>query len=352
MTLRVIQWATGGVGKAAIEGIVKHPELELVGCWVHSADKHGKDVGELASLGPLGVAATTSAADILAMDADAVVYAPIVPHADDVAALLRSGKNVVTPVGWFYPPAPDAEPLQAACVEGGVSLHGTGINPGGITELHPLMFSALSSAVTYVRGEEFSDIRTYNAPDVVRWIMCFGATPNDAMKSPMLKLLSGGFIQSVRMCLDVLGFSSAAAIRTHQEVAVATAPIDSPIGKIEPGLVAAQRFQWEAVVGDDVVVRIAVNWLMGEEHLDPAWTFGPAGERFEVEVKGDPDCFVTIKGWQPASVAAGLVRNPGIVATAMHCVNSIPYVCAAPPGIRTYVDLPLIAGRAHPDLAR
>jgi hypothetical protein len=46
------------------------------------------------------------------------------------------------------------------------------------------------------------------------------------------------------------------------------------------------------------------------------------------------------------------VRNPGIVATAMHCVNSIPYVVAAPPGIRTYVDLPLIAGRAHPDLAR
>jgi hypothetical protein len=352
VALRVIQWATGGVGKASIEGIVKHPELELVGCWVHSADKHGKDVGELAGLGPLGVAATTSEADILAMDADAVVYAPIVPRADDVAALLRSGKNVVTPVGWFYPPASDAEALQAACLEGAVSLHGTGINPGGITELHPLMFSALSSAVTYVRGEEFSDIRTYNAPDVVRWIMCFGATPDDAMKSPMLKLLSGGFIQSVRMCLDVLGFSSAAEIRTHQEVAVATAPIDSPIGKIEPGLVAAQRFQWDAVIGDDVVVRIAVNWLMGEEHLDPAWTFGPGGERFEVEVKGDPDCFVTIKGWQPASVEAGLVRNPGIVATAMHCVNSIPYVCAAQPGIRTYVDLPLVAGRARPDLAR
>jgi len=180
--------------------------------------------------------------------------------------------------------------------------------------------------------------------------MCFGATPDEAMKSPMLKVLSGGFVQSVRMCLDVLGFAPTAQIRTHQEVAVATAPIDSPIGVIEPGLVAAQRFQWEAVVGSDVVVRIAVNWLMGEEHLDPAWNFGPEGERFEVEVRGDPDCFVTIKGWQPASVEAGLVRNPGIVATALHCVNSIPYVVAAPPGIRTYVDLPLVAGRAHPDL--
>lgn len=351
MALRVIQWATGGVGKAAIEGVVKHPELELVGAWVHSAAKDGQDVGELLGIGPLGVRATTSAADILALDADAVIYAPIVPHADDVAALLRSGKNVVTPVGWFYPPSDDAASLEAAAQEGGVTLHGTGINPGGITELHPLMFSALSSAVTFVRGEEFSDLRTYDAPDVVRWIMCFGATPADAMNSPMLKLLSGGFVQSVRMCLDVLGFSPAAQIRTRQEVAVASAPIESPIGVIEPGLVAAQRFRWDAVVGEQVVVRVAVNWLMGEEHLDPAWTFGPQGERFEVEVRGDPDCFVTIKGWQPASVEAGLVRNPGIVATAMHCVNSVPYVCAAPAGIRTYVDLPLVAGRAHPDLA-
>ena len=52
MKYRVIQWATGGVGRAAIEGILSHPELELVGCWVHSADKAGKDVGEPARLGP------------------------------------------------------------------------------------------------------------------------------------------------------------------------------------------------------------------------------------------------------------------------------------------------------------
>jgi hypothetical protein len=132
---------------------------------------------------------------------------------------------------------------------------------------------------------------------------------------------------------------------------VATAPIDSPIGVIEPGRVAGQRFVWEAVVRDQVVVRVAVNWLMGEEHLDPAWHFGAEGERFEVEVRGDPDTFVTIKGWQPDTVAAGLERNPGIVVTAMHCVNSIPAVCAAAPGVRTYVDLPLVTGRAHPDLA-
>ena len=67
-------------------------------------------------------------------------------------------------------------------------------------------------------------------------------------------------------------------------------------------------------------------------------------------MKGNPDTVVTIKGWQPETVEAGLVSNPGIVATAAHCVNAVPYVCAAPPGIVTSLDLPLVAGRAHPRL--
>ena len=47
MSLRVVQWATGSVGVAAIKGVLEHPELELVGCWVHSEAKSGKDVGEI-----------------------------------------------------------------------------------------------------------------------------------------------------------------------------------------------------------------------------------------------------------------------------------------------------------------
>ncbi|MDT5252807.1 MAG: hypothetical protein QOH07_1758, partial [Mycobacterium sp.] len=47
MSLRVVQWATGSVGVAAIKGVLEHPELELAGCWVHSDAKNGKDVGEI-----------------------------------------------------------------------------------------------------------------------------------------------------------------------------------------------------------------------------------------------------------------------------------------------------------------
>jgi hypothetical protein len=350
MGLRVVQWATGGVGVAAINGVLEHPELELVGCWVHSPDKAGKDVGEIIGAERLGVVATDSVDEILALEADAVLYAPLLPNPDEVAELLRSGKNVVTPLGWFYPSENQVGSLRDAALQGNATLHGTGIAPGGISEKFPLMFSIMSTGVTFVRAEEFSDLRTYDAPDVVRHVMGFGETPDKALSGPMQKLLDGGFIQAVRMCVDKLGFNADPTVRATQEIAVATAPIDSPIGAIQPGQVAGRKFHWEALVDGEAVVRVTVNWFMGQENLDPAWTFGAAGERYEMEVRGNPDFTVTIKGFQPESVEEGLKSNPGVVATAAHCVNSIPAVCAAEPGIVTYLDLPLISGRAAPRL--
>ncbi len=350
MALRVIQWATGGVGRAAIEAIQSHPELELVGAWVHSESKAGRDVGEICGTSPLGVTATTDADALIALDADCVLYSPIMADEQQVVRILESGKNVVTPLNWFYPKHLDVAQLDAACRGAGVTLHGTGIHPGGITERFPLMVSALSRAVTHVRAEEFSDIRTYDAPAVVGDVMLFGKTPDEARKSPMLAILGGGFSQSIDMVADVLGLKLDAEKRTTHDMAVATAPIASPIGKIQPGRVAAQRFAWQGLVRGEPVVTVGVNWLMGQEDLDPPWTFGPAGERFEVDVTGDPSVMLTFHGLHPDSLESGLARNRGIVATATHCVSAIPYVCAAKPGIRTYLDLPLVAGRAAPEL--
>ncbi|KUI06617.1 dihydrodipicolinate reductase [Mycolicibacterium acapulense] len=349
MGLRVVQWATGGVGVAAIKGVLEHPDLELVGCWVHSPAKAGKDVGEIVGIGPVGVTATNSLDDILALDADAVIYSPLLPNPDEVAALLRSGKNVVTPVGWVYPTARQGTPLQEAALAGNATLHGTGIAPGGISEKFPLLFSAFSTGVTFVRAEEYSDLRTYEAPDVVRHVMGFGEVPEKALSGPMQKLLDGGFIQAVKMIVDKVGFRADPKVRSAQEIAVATAPIESPIGVIEPGQVAGRKFHWEALVDEEPVVRVTVNWLMGEENLDPAWTFGPEGQRYEMEVRGNPDVNIVVKGFQ--SAVGGEGPEYGIVGTAAHCVNSVPAVCAAEPGIATYLDLPLISGRAAQGLA-
>ena len=226
MAYRVFQWATGNVGKHAVRGIVAHPDTELVGAYVYSRKKAGDDVGEICGIGTLGVAATSDVDAVLALDADCVVYAPLLPNLDEVCRLLESGKNVVTPVGWIYPPTLGSEVvdrLEAACRTGGVALHGTGINPGGVSDRFALMVTALARRITHVRIDEFSDIRNYDAPDVITEVMLMGKSPQDVEGSPMLGFLGVGFRQSIDMVAAGMEVSLD-GYQTQHEIALATAP--------------------------------------------------------------------------------------------------------------------------------
>ena len=69
MAIRVVQWTTGNVGKESLKAIVANPTLELVGCFAWSSAKVGVDVGELAGIGPVGLAATDDVDALLALDA-------------------------------------------------------------------------------------------------------------------------------------------------------------------------------------------------------------------------------------------------------------------------------------------
>ena len=95
MTCRVIQWATGFVGQESIKGILAHPELELVGCWVHSPDKVGRDAGEICGIEPTGVIATNSIDELLALGADAVVYSPVLADEGEILQFLEAAARRV-----------------------------------------------------------------------------------------------------------------------------------------------------------------------------------------------------------------------------------------------------------------
>lgn len=64
MSIPVIGWSTGTVGIHAVPAIVAHPQLELVGLWVHSDDKAGRDAGELCGGPAVGVAGMLTYLDL------------------------------------------------------------------------------------------------------------------------------------------------------------------------------------------------------------------------------------------------------------------------------------------------
>src|ERR1700737_3931509 len=100
MTYKVVQWGTGNMGSLAVQSVLKHPDLELIGTWVSSAEKAGRDVGELSRVSPIGVLATKDADMFIAGDADCIYIAANSLGReegvlDDCIGMLRAGKNVV-----------------------------------------------------------------------------------------------------------------------------------------------------------------------------------------------------------------------------------------------------------------
>src|SRR5262249_37506966 len=134
VTLRVVQWTTGNVGKQSVVAIAANPGLELVGCFAWSPDKVGRDVGELCGLHPLGVRATNDIDTLLALRPDCVVYNPMWPSTDELVRILAAGVNVVSTAAFINGRrlGPDRKRLVDACERGGSSLFGTGVSPGFI----------------------------------------------------------------------------------------------------------------------------------------------------------------------------------------------------------------------------
>ena len=96
MTIRVVQWTTGNVGRRSVRALLSNPDYELVGCYAWSADKVGRDVGELSGVDVAGVAATDHVDALLALKPDCVVYNPMWHDTDEIVRILEAGVNVVS----------------------------------------------------------------------------------------------------------------------------------------------------------------------------------------------------------------------------------------------------------------
>ena len=350
---RVIQWATGAVGKEVLATVIEHrPDLELVGVKVFSSDKDGVDAGALVGREPVGVAATTDVDRALATDADCVIYTPLITSIDDVCAILASGKNVVTSAFLFHPQrmaTADRDRLLAACEQGHSTVHGSGLNPGNLSGVLPLALSGMSRTIDSITLQERADWSVYESTAITFDNMAFGQ-PVDTISptaNEFLAFNSSLFIEQVWLLADALraGIDDVTAVVD----AVAAERDHEIFGHVlRAGTTAGQRWNWVGRRDGEPLIEIEALWTVGNEYpkhwpkVQHGWT---------LTVEGDPSMrthFVTLASFTREASMAEHVHSAN-VATAMQILNAVPAVCDAEPGFVTAASLPLI--RSHTGFA-
>jgi hypothetical protein len=339
-TYRVIQWATGHIGKTAIKHFIENPTYELAGVLVTNPKKIGKDAGEIARIGPVGVAATDDVEAIVPMAADCVHYAPLVQDLEMICRLLRSGKNVVTPLGPFYAHGrykAELEMIEAACRDGGTSFHGSGIHPGFAGDLLPLTLARLMERIDHIHVYEVID-HLANPSNYIEF-MGFGRTPDDLLANPGRSPDAPWiFAQSMEMVANGLG-TTIEDVTSKLALATATSDIPHARGVVRTGTVAGQHYEWTGWAGGKPLITFHCFWTMGE-NAEPRWDCGESGYR--VRIEGEPPLELSLAG---PTDADGQRLYVGLPWTAMMGVNVIPAVCDAAPGVITHFDLGLVGPR-------
>lgn len=333
--IRVVQWATGVVGKPAVRAIVAHPQLELVGCYCHSPDKVGKDVGELCGMPPLGVRATKDIDALLALKPDVVCYMPLLPDVDEMVRILESGCDVVS-TAYFITGTqfgPDAvSRLRAACAKGGSSIYGGGVNPGHINAI-ALVAAAGCARLDKISVTESVDATPYASPGTWKAIgFCMRA--DDPAAPPLAERAMPSFKEAVEMMANALKIE-VDEIRFEVEYAAATEDMDLGYMSIDKGCIAGMRCCWSARVKNKAVIELKVAWKLGTK-LAPDW---PVIDGWLVEIEGQPNIRCLYQ--QAGQSGDPKTFDPGTL-TAMPMIHAIPHVFAAPPGIVTADRLPLV----------
>jgi 2,4-diaminopentanoate dehydrogenase len=348
---RVVVWSTGGVGVAAIDAIRQRPDLELVGVWVHSPDKIGKDAGELAGGELTGVLATNDADALIALKPDCVVYAASGPERDaasvrDYLRLLAAGINVVSTssTSLVYPPAyfaPDwYSQLDAAATTGGASFYGSGIFPGFASDQLALLMATQSKNIRCITASEVALNDHYPVADVMMDGMGFGR-PLDF--EPMLK--TPGFIEMawkapIHLMAAGLGVQIA-EIRGTLDRELSSREIEVAFGTIPAGSCGAVRTRAAGVVNGREAIVIEHVIRMARD-VAPEWPQSQSDATYRVDIDGDPDIHCEMTLGEAEGHGAG---RAAMTSTAMRVVNAIPYVIDASPGLLSSLDIPMTLPR-------
>lgn len=331
--IRVLQWGLGAMGGGMARLMLDKACLKIVAAVDFRPDYAGKDLGEVLGVGkPLGVTVTNRPETVLKKDAvDIVILATTSWTRDqmpDLRQIITAGINCITIAEEMSDPDAQnpelAQEIDALAKQYGVSVLGTGVNPGFVLDLLVVTLTGGCHSVERIEASRVNDLSPYG-PTVMK-SQGVGTTPEQFRAGVADGSIVGhvGFPESIHLISEALGLG-VDRIEQSREPIISNVYRETPHVKVQPGMVAGCAHIGVGYRGEQEVIR-----LVHPQQIHPHLENQDTGDY--IHIYGKPEVHMAIK----PEIAGG-------IATMGVAVNMIPHVVAATPGMKRMIDLPVPA---------
>lgn len=329
---RVISWGLGAMGQGMARLILTKEGMELVGAIEKDPVKIGKDIGDVLDHKTVGVAVKSSLQEALTgKEADLLIIATgsftkeVFPQ---IKEGIEAGLNVLTIAEEMaYPDAQQPElaaEIDRLAKDKGVTVLGTGINPGFVLDTLILAMTGVCLDVQEIKAARINDLSPFG-PTVMR-TQGVGTTPEEFAAGIKSGDIVGhiGFQESIAMIAKRMGWELDEIVETREPI-ISNVYRETPHVKVEAGNVAGCRHIAYGKKGGKTVIT-----LEHPQQIHPHLEGVETGDY--IEIIGDPNVKLGISP-----------EIPGGKGTMACAVNMIPAVIKSAPGLVHMSELPIPA---------
>lgn len=330
--VKVIIWGLGSMGAGMAEMLLKKKGVDIVGV-VARGNKIGKSMYEFLNvergdredviMGSFEDVITESAADVVLLCTDSFTK----DNFDKIKYCVERKINVIsTAEEMSYPKAQEpelAEEINRLAKENGVTVLGTGINPGLIMDLLVITLTGACMDVESIKAERVNNLSPFG-PAVMRE-QGVGMKLEEFNRKVEEGTLAGhvGFPESINMITDALGWKLSDEIKLSRAPIVSNVYRKAPYAEVQAGDVAGCNMQGFGYVDGELKIE-----MYHPQQVEPQLEGGSTGDY--IIIKGTPDINMAIKP-----------EVPGGIGTIAMVVNMIPHVINSRSGLKTMIDLPV-----------
>jgi len=329
--IKVAIWGFGAMGAGMAKMLYKKKGVDVVGvCDLHP-DRTGKSVAEVLSIDKwsdiiidkdIDKVLTSTKVDLCLLATDSYTKGAFAK----MKLIMEKGINVVTTAEEMaYPKAQEpelAKELDTIAKANGVTVLGTGINPGMIMDLLVVCLTGCMETLDHVEAKRVNSLSPFGV--TVMEEQGVGITKEEFETRVANNDLAGhvGFSESINMIADAVGWE-VGKFEQQMKPIYTTVDRKSPYGFAAAGNIAGINMTGQGHVGGEVKID-----MIHPQQIEP---------EMEGTHTGD---YITLKGNPPVNMTITPEVDGGIGTIAM-CVNMIPHVINAKPGLKTMIDLPV-----------